>query len=127
MNKNTSINKAKEAYNKLSEEDKKLVTNADRLTEVSELLSKAEIARNDAQAFAEKLFTGCAKWFKRSESITLKIAWCATTNISYYFTFEFEVKNSYGIMETVYYGNASSITELSDENLSRAIQNFELG
>lgn len=127
LNISSKINKAKEAYSKVSEQDKKLVTNADELTNASELLSKAETNREDAQDFAEKLFTGCAKWFRNAEFITIKNAWCAAPGVSYYFTFEFEIKNNYGITETVYYGTKSSVMDLSDENLSHAIQSFELG
>ena len=124
------ISTANSAYNRLTAEEKKQVTNYAELAEASELLADAKAIKAGAQTYAEKLFASCARLFKRSESIQLKRAWChasGLTTIFYDFTFEFELKNAYGITETVYYGNSLSIMDLDEKSISLASTGLVLG
>lgn len=121
LEKRSKISSASSAYNRLTAEEKKLVTNAAELTTAKELLSKAEAAVDRAQTFAEKLFCKCAKNFKRSETINVKNVWYSSIGGNIHdFTFEFELRNAYGITETVYYGNSMGFMDLSDEEISLA-------
>ncbi|MBQ3574570.1 MAG: hypothetical protein IJA26_02805, partial [Clostridia bacterium] len=116
------INSANAAYNKLTADEKKQVSNYADLTNATALLESAIALRDEAQDYATELFTRCAKLFNRSEFINLKRVWYSTTGIGHKFTFEFELKNAYGITETVYYGNRLPFLEMTEENLKLASQ-----
>lgn len=122
-----TINKAGRLYDSLSDEQKAQVTNAEKLTEARTILTSAQNAEREAQAFAEKLFVRFAKCFKHPESISLQHVWYSTMNGTLHdFTFQFDVKNGVGIVENVYYGTKISFTKLDDESLNQWISGFIL-
>lgn len=127
LQKQSTIDNAISMYNKLTPEEQKLVTNADRITKAEKLLKKANQAYAEAQTMAEALFTICASQLSYSESLQLKRAWCEHTSIGYYFTFEIERKDADGIIETLYYGNLITIEKLSDDVLAAVSRNVGYG
>lgn len=88
----------------------------------NDTLEKHEIT--DEELFAAKLLIAGAKLF--NDPITTKVnnVWLykIESNVANYYnyTFELEAKNSIGVVETKYYGNALSFSSLSEEELKKA-------
>ena len=134
LNKEGKITAADSLYNQLDEKGKSEVTNYDKLVEAKKLLAFKQKKRNEAQTFAEKLFLKLAKQFKYPESISLQHVWYLDLgswneddNPMAYFTFQFDVKNSLGIVENCYYGNYIAFLAMDDEELATFIKGFAFG
>ena len=59
---------------------------------------------NDEEEALVKLLILCSETFKDPLSIKIKNAWTYKGSVCYYYTFELEAKNGYGILTTGYYG-----------------------
>lgn len=119
LDKGEAIEQAKQAYGNLSSEEKELVNNYSILQEADEAydrLTKAEELK-PAQDFAAKLLIAGAHLFVNPLSVKVKNVWYYNIASLYYFTYELEVKNSAGIVETVYYGNRLSFFGIDDDSL----------
>ena len=80
----------------------------------------------EAETFAAKMLIAGAKGFLNPLSVKVKNVWVSSINDSFYhFTFELEVKNSAGNMESVYYGTNISITDLSNASLEKVIDDIK--
>lgn len=104
------------AYKDVPKELQKNVSGATDLNSALNGLNLAKQKKKEIQTVAEKLFTKLSGGFKNPYSIKLKNAWYTNTaGKLHYFTFEFEVRNSLGVTETVYYGTDTPLSELTDE------------
>ena len=80
----------------------------------------------EEEIFAAKILIEGVKRFENPLSTKVKNAWVYKMSIGYcYFTFELEVKNSVGIVESVYYGNSTFFKDLSDATLSDALSEMK--
>ena len=119
LDKGNAIEQAKKAYNNLSSEEKEKVENYSLLQEADEAYNKLLRAEElkPAQDFAAEILIAGAHLFANPLSVNVKNVWYYNIASLYYFTYELEVKNSAGIVETVYYGNRKSFFGIDEDSL----------
>lgn len=119
LDKGNAIEQAKKAYNNLSSEEKEKVENYSFLQEADEAYNKLLRAEElkPAQDFAAEILIAGAHLFANPLSVNVKNVWYYNIASLYYFTYELEVKNSAGIVETVYYGNRNSFFGIDEDSL----------
>ena len=80
----------------------------------------------ETEIFAAEMLIVGAKGFLNPLSVKVKNVWVSSINDSFYhFTFELEVKNSVGTMESVYYGTNISIMDLGKDSLKKVIDDIK--
>lgn len=88
--------------------------------------SEADHVMTEEEIFASKILIEGVKCFDKPLSTKVKNVWVYRMSLGYcYFTYELEVTNSVGNTETVYYGNSTFFTDLSDATLSSAISEIQ--
>ena len=94
---------------------------------ITERIVETKHVMTDVEIFASKILIEGAHGFLNPLSIKVKNVWSYKIGSSLYkFTYELEIKNIVGIMESVYYGNSISYHDLSDESLESALKHIHL-
>ncbi|MBQ8909996.1 MAG: hypothetical protein IJY91_03025 [Oscillospiraceae bacterium] len=92
----------------------------------SDIPPEAEHIMTEEEIFAAKILIEGAKCFDTPISTKVKNVWVSSLSVGCYsFTYELEVKNQAGIVETVYYGNSIFFSDLSDSTLLNAIKDIQ--
>lgn len=87
---------------------------------------EAEHVMTEEEIFASKILIEGVKCFDNPLSTKVKNVWVSSLSVGFYsFTYELEVKNSAGIVESVYYGNSTFFSDLSDSTLTNAINEIQ--
>ena len=80
----------------------------------------------ETEIFAAEILIAGAKRFLNPLSLKVQNVWMSSTGDSYHFTFEFEIKNSIGNMESFYYGTRISILGLTEDSLAKVIDDIQV-